>query len=108
MNNFPFVQKFRGMPGPQRTFIAVLALLVLFFSGWFSVVSIGFGTWLLWNWWQKRSNNNPPQTSTPQFPQQPSGTPPPFPAQNPPIPPTPGQQNQPGQNRPSIDWRNQP
>jgi hypothetical protein len=107
MNNFSIVDKFKNLPSTQRTIVVVVGLAFLWFSGLFSIVSIGFGTWWLWNWWQKKSKNKQlpnvfNQNQQPGAQQQ-------APPIQPPLPQSPPSSQNPGStNRPSIDWRNQP
>lgn len=117
MSRFSIVNKFRSLPQRQQTGLAIAALLILWFSGWFSILSIGLGTWWLWNWWQKRrSPRQSPQMFTPNNqPSPPPVQPPPPSPVYPPVQPPPPQNQQPqnpgssqGTQRPNIDWRNNP
>jgi hypothetical protein len=111
MNNFSIVDKFKNLPSTQRTIVVVVGLAFLWFSGLFSIVSIGFGTWWLWNWWQKKSKNKqlPNVFNQNQQPGTQQQAPPIQPTpQSPPPTQTPPTQNPGPTNRPSIDWRNQP
>ena len=94
--------KFKNLPHGQRTVIMVVGLFVLWFSGVFSVVSIGLGSWLLWNWWQKKSMNKSSQQKSFQNPHQVSQQ-----SQTMPPPPPPPQGLSPAR-RPTIDWRKKP
>ncbi len=99
-------EKFKNLPHGRRTAIMVIGLLVLWFSGIFSVVSIGLGSWLLWNWWRKKSanKNSKPKffQSSPQVNQQKQAV---MPS---PIQPPKPQQNSSSGPRPTIRWRKKP
>jgi len=98
--------KFKNLPHRQRTVIAVIGLLVLWFSGIFSVVSIALGSWLLWNWWRKKSaskNLKPKFFQSPQQVNQQKQSA--FPVSTQPAPP---QQNSSSGPRPTIGWRKKP